>query len=207
MAIEVFISYAHKDGKLRDEFDAHLSNLRNQEIISDWYDGDILPGAEWEEQIMNHLKTSHIILLLISKDFLASKFCYSVELKEAIARHNAQQARVIPIILRPTDWEGAPFAKLQALPTNAKPVVTWSNRDAAFKDVVTGIRRAIQDLNASIGVSPNPIVSPASSSGTTSVGGAAGVQVPIWSVPYRRNPFFHRPGGYAHAVAHCAYSE
>ena len=105
MAIEVFISYAHKDRKLRDEFDAHLSNLRNQEIISDWYDGDILPGTEWEEQIMNHLKTSHIILLLISKDFLASKFCYSVELKEAIARHNAHQARVIPIILRPTDWK------------------------------------------------------------------------------------------------------
>jgi tetratricopeptide (TPR) repeat protein len=111
-------------------------------------------------------------------------------LKEAIARHNAHQARVIPIILRPTDWEGAPFAKLQALPTNAKPVVTWSNRDAAFKDVVTGIRRALQDLNASMGVSPNPNVSPASSSGTALMGGAEGAQVPIWYVPYRRNPSF-----------------
>ncbi len=148
MAIEVFISYARQDGKLRDEFDAHLANLRNQEIISDWYDGDILPGTEREEQIMYHLKTSQIILLLISKDFLASKFCYSVELKEAIARHKAHQARVLPIILRPTDWEGAPFAKLQVLPTEAKPVVMWSNRDAAFTDVVTGIKRAIQDLNA-----------------------------------------------------------
>ena len=148
MAVEVFISYSHKDRKLRDEFDAHLSNLRNQEIISDWYDGDVLPGTEREEQIMDHLKTSQIILLLISKDFLASKFCYSVELKEAIARHNANQARVLPVILRPTDWEGAPFAKLQVLPTDARPVVMWSNRDAAFKDVVAGIRRAIQDLNA-----------------------------------------------------------
>jgi len=149
MAIEVFISYARQDRKLRDEFDAHLANLRNQEIISDWYDGYILPLTEREEQIIYHLKTSQIILLLISKDFLASKFCYSVELKEAIARHKAHQARVLPIILRPTDWEGAPFANLQVLPTDAKPVVTWSNRDAAFKDVVTGIKRAIQDLNAS----------------------------------------------------------
>ena len=45
-------------------------------------------------------------------------------------------------------------------------------------------------MNASMGISPNPIVSPASSSGTASMGGAEGAQVPIWYVPYRRNPFF-----------------
>ena len=53
---------------------------------------------------------------------MASEFCYSIELQEAIARHDAKQARVLPIVLRPTDWEGAPFAKLQALPSEARPV-------------------------------------------------------------------------------------
>jgi hypothetical protein len=156
MAVEVFISYAHKDRKLRDELATHLSNLRNQGVISDWYDGDIPPGTEWKTQIMDHLKTAQIILLLISADFMASRFCYSIELKEAIARHNANQARVLPIILRDTDWKGAPFEKLQMLPTEAKPISKWSNRDTAFKDVVQGIRRAILDLNTSMSAPPNP---------------------------------------------------
>src|SRR5437764_6925547 len=105
MAVEVFISYAHKDRKFRDVLAIHLSNLRNLGVISDWYDGDIPPGTEWKPQIMGHLQTAQIILLLISADFMASKFCYSIELQEAIARHDAKQVRVIPIILRPTDWQ------------------------------------------------------------------------------------------------------
>ena len=156
MAFDVFISYAHEDRKFRDELAKHLSNLRNQGVISDWYDGDILPGTEWEPRIMDHLQTAQIILLLISKNFMASKFCYGIELQEAIDRHDANQARVLPIILRPTDWEGAPFEKLLMLPSDARPISAWSSRDAAFKDVVAGIRRAIQDLNASKGAPPNP---------------------------------------------------
>jgi len=78
---------------------------------------------------------------------MASEFCYSIEMQQAIARHQANQARVIPIILRPTDWEGAPFADLKALPTDGKPVTEWSSHDAAFKDVVKGLRAAIQELS------------------------------------------------------------
>jgi len=156
MTFDVFISYAHKDRKLRDELATHLGNLRNQGVISDWYDGDIPPGTEWKPQIMGHLQTAQIILLLISADFMASNFCYSIELQEAIARHDAKQACVIPIVLRPTDWEGAPFEKLQMLPSDARPVSAWSKRDAAFKDVVAGIREAIKVLDASTGAPPNP---------------------------------------------------
>lgn len=64
MAFEVFISYSHKDKVLRDELATHLSNLRNQKLISDWFDGDIVPGTEWKKQILEHLNTAKIILLL-----------------------------------------------------------------------------------------------------------------------------------------------
>jgi len=146
MSFEVFISYSHKDKALLDELAKHLSNLRRQELISDWFDGNIIPGTEWEKQILEHLNTAKIILLLISADFMASDFCYSVEMKQAIARHDNNEARVIPIILRSTDWEGAPFAKLQILPIGAQPVSRWSSHDDAFENVVKGIRRAIRDL-------------------------------------------------------------
>src|SRR5947209_7599473 len=109
---------------------------------------------------------------------MASPFCQDIEMQEAIARHQAKQARVIPILLRPTDWQDAPFAKLQVLPTYAKPVSRWPTHDDAFADVIKGIRRAIEDLNAS--ASPKPLVSQPSTAVTTSPGAG---QFPVWNVP------------------------
>ena len=155
MPFSIFISYAHRDRALREELEAHLSNLRRQNVITSWYDGDISPGTDWKSQILEHLNTDQIILLLISADFIASDFCYSVEMVQAIARHDANQARVLPIILRPTDWQGAPFAKLKVLPTDGKAVTSWSTHDDAFLDIVQGIRQAIEDLEKK-GTLPNP---------------------------------------------------
>ncbi len=155
MPFSVFISYAHRDRALRKELENHLSNLRRQNVIASWYDGDISPGSDWKLQIIAHLNTDQIILLLISADFMASDFCYSIEMTQAIARHDANQARVIPIILRPTDWKGAPFAKLKVLPTDGKAVTSWPTRDEAFVDIVQGIRQAIDDLEKK-GTLPNP---------------------------------------------------
>jgi hypothetical protein len=146
MAFEVFISYSHEDLSYLKELEKHLANLKRQNLITSWYDGDINPGTEWESEIMDRLNNAQMILLLVSADFINSDFCYSIELKQALARQEANQARVIPIILRPVDWKGAPFAKLQALPTRGKPVTRWSTHDDAFLDVVQGIRKAVEDL-------------------------------------------------------------
>ena len=93
MAYEVFISYSHQDQTLRQKLDNHLSNLRQQNIITSWYDGEITAGTNWRSQIMQHLNNAQIILLLISDDFMASEFCYSIEMTQAITRHDANQAR------------------------------------------------------------------------------------------------------------------
>src|SRR6266566_5780382 len=182
MAIEIFVSYSHKDRALRDELEIHLSNLKRQNIISSWYDGDISPGAEWEPQIMERLTSAQIILLLISADFIHSDFCYSIEMKQAIDRHNAGVARVIPILLRPTDWQGAPFALLKMLPTDAKAVTSWPTHDDAFTDIVRGIRASIHDLTNSGKTANLSLASGTTASGTT--------RVSIWNVPYQRNPLF-----------------
>lgn len=146
MAYDVFISYAHEDREMRDKLEKHLSNLKRQGFINVWHDGNIIPGSEWRPQIMHNLCTARIILLLISADFMASDFCYSIEMTEAIARHKANDARVIPIIVRPVDWKGAPFAELLVLPTDGKPVTRWPSYDDAFENVSKGIRRQIEDL-------------------------------------------------------------
>src|SRR5437763_16680979 len=114
--IEIFYAYAHKDEELRKELDKNLSLLRRDGLIKGWHDRDINAGEEWVREIAIHLNTDQIILLLISSDFLASDYCYSVEMRRAIERHKTGEACVIPIILRPTAnaWKRTPFGQLQA---------------------------------------------------------------------------------------------
>jgi hypothetical protein len=77
---------------------------------------------------------------------LASDYCFSIELKKAMERHEKGDVKVIPIILRPVHWEYTPFRKLQALPTDAKPITCWHSLDEAFLDIVNGILRTISDM-------------------------------------------------------------
>src|SRR6266567_1985639 len=170
--VEVFYSYAHKDASWRNELEKHLSLLHRQGLITAWHDRHILPGTDWAQAIDEHLERASVILLLISADFLASDYCYGLEMQRALERHQANEARVIPILLRPVDWNNAPFAYLQALPTGAKPITTWRNRDAAFTDVAAGIRRVIEDLSSLAASAPRAALPP------------------IWNVPYPRNSFF-----------------
>jgi hypothetical protein len=140
--IEVFYSYSHKDETLRDELNKHLTLLKRQGTIRDWHDREITGGQEWSGQIDRHLNSAGIILLLVSSDFIASDYCWDVEVKRALERHDAGDAAVIPVILRAVDWHSAPFGKLQAFPKDGKPVTSWANQDEAFTDIAKGIRRA-----------------------------------------------------------------
>lgn len=147
--LTVFYSYAHKDEKLRDRLEKHLSILKREGVIANWHDRRISAGREWEGAIDEHLRSAEIVLLLVSADFLASDYCYDVEMKLALERHNAGEVRVIPIILRSVEWKGAPFGKLSALPTDGKPVMEWKPSDKGFQDVARGIRVAVDELRAS----------------------------------------------------------
>jgi TIR domain len=139
--ITVFYSYSHKDEELRQRLETHLKLLKRQGIIADWHDRRISAGTEWEGQINHYLESAHLILLLISADFLASDYCYDKEMQRALERHEAGEARVVPIILRSVDLTGAPFSKLLMLPKDAKPVDTWPNQEAAFTNIAFGIRQ------------------------------------------------------------------
>lgn len=150
--IEIFCCYARKDKDLLDELKTHLSPLQRQKTIRVWYDGDISAGIEWDREIKQHLNNAKIILLLVSPDFIASEYCYGIEMKHALERHKRKEARVIPIILRPlSGWEKVPpgdihLGQLQALPKNAQPVTSWTNTDEAWKGVAEGIERVTNEL-------------------------------------------------------------
>lgn len=147
-AVEIFYSYSHvsDDEMLRNELLKQLAGIERQGVIVSWHDRKITAGREWAGEIDEHINTAGVILLFVSPDFMASGYCNDIELKRAMERHEAGEARVIPIILRPTLWTGAPFEKLQMLPTDARAVTLWPNRDEALLVVAQGIHKAVREL-------------------------------------------------------------
>jgi internalin A len=148
-ALRLFYSYSHKDEALRDELETHLKLLQRQGLIESWHDRRIAPGQEWKDEIDSNLERADIILLLISADFIASDYCYDIEMTRALELYNAKEAEVIPIILRDCSWHSAPFGKLQALPKDAKAVTNkdaWYSHDPAWTNVELGISTVIKKL-------------------------------------------------------------
>jgi len=144
--IKIFYCYAHEDRALRDRIDQHLSGLKRRGHVVVWYDREILAGMEWEREIERRLSTAHIILLLVSADFMSSDYCYGKEMQRALEMHEQGKVRVLPILLRPVDWQDAPFAKLQLLPTGAKPITRWLDPEDALEDVAKQIRAVVNTL-------------------------------------------------------------
>lgn len=147
MPVKMFCCYAHEDEALLKKLKTHLRPLQRQGLVDVWYDRDISAGTDWEQQIKERLNTAQIILLLVSPDFMASDYCYSIEMQRAIERHERGEAHVIPIILRPVYWQDV-LGKLQALPTDAIPVMSsgWHYQDEAFLNVTEGIRKVVVEL-------------------------------------------------------------
>jgi hypothetical protein len=144
--LEVFCCYAREDQEMLVKLKKHLAPLVRQGKITIWSDVDLSAGIEWEKELHHHLESADIILLLISPDFMASDYCYSTEMERALVRHNQGSARVIPVLLRAALWKSAPFAKLQIVPTDARHVASWSDRDDAFHDITTHIDQVVAEL-------------------------------------------------------------
>jgi tetratricopeptide (TPR) repeat protein len=134
-----------------------VSIFSGQFHIEIWHDRDISAGTDWEQRIQSHLNEAQIILLLVSPDFMVSDYCYGIEMRRALERHDLGEARVIPIILRHVYWQGV-LGKLQALPTDARPVKSWPDLDEALYNVTEGIRKVIQEITPK-SPPPSPILS------------------------------------------------
>lgn len=140
----VFVSYAHLDEKFREALEVQLAMLKNKGYLEWWTDQCLVPGDEWAKEILAQLAKADIMLLLVSSYFLASPFCWSVELAEAIKRHEAGTARVVPIFVRECVPEETPIEKLQGVPRKDRPVANWKDRHKAWAGVAAGIQKAVE---------------------------------------------------------------
>ncbi|WP_437813093.1 toll/interleukin-1 receptor domain-containing protein [Sorangium sp. So ce1078] len=144
LPIDVFISYAAANEKQKDVLRKHLSALKREGKVRTWHTGRVGVGSDREAELAARLDAAHLIVLLVSVDYLAADAQWR-EMERALGRHNAGRARVIPILLDACDWEGTPFSALSPLPPNRVPVMSWKRESEAWTSVTLAIRAAIAD--------------------------------------------------------------
>ena len=146
--LKIFLSYAHEDEDMKTELDKALVMLKRNNKIDVWQDRKILAGQEWDDTINKEIESADIILLLVSVDFNNSKYIWEKELAIAMQRHQKNEARVIPVVLRACEWQAMPYGKLQALPSGGVAVKKFADSDEAYTDIAKGIRAVVDYMLA-----------------------------------------------------------
>ncbi|SMD13878.1 TIR domain-containing protein [Primorskyibacter flagellatus] len=142
--MRAFISYSHRDSSALERLHVHLAALRREGRIEAWFDREILAGSVLDDEIRSELEVADLFLLLVSPDFIASDYCVEQEMRRALERHDAGDARVVPIIVEPCDWASMnALRRLKAVPVDGKPVSEWTNANTAYLNVVQELRRII----------------------------------------------------------------
>ena len=145
-AFKVFISYSHKDERFKDELVTMLAGLQRRGIVDAWHDRRIEAGDEWHKSIQNAMDDCDIAILLVSPDYLASRFIQEDEQPKLLKRREEMKARVMPIIIRPCVWQSEEtISILQVMPKDGKAVITFSkengDRDQAWADIASDIEK------------------------------------------------------------------
>ena len=148
--LKVFISYSHADDLWREKLGKHLRLLEHQDLIKVWHDRCVTAGAHWAHTMEEKLRAADVILLLVSADFIASDYCYGIEMEVALEQDQSGRSRVVPILLRKCDWKSAPFAKCQVVPRDNIPIAMHAHgEDAALAEIAAELRALAQELRSS----------------------------------------------------------
>ena len=157
LPLRVFYGYSRQDEPFRAKLEAHLGVLHRLGLIEGWHEGATEPGREWAPAVRRRLEEADIVVLLVSADFLSSDTAWSVEMRSALQRHWEGLAHVLPVLVRPVDLIGAPFAELQSLPETGGSIATHPNEDEAWAEIAAGIRRIVTRLSSAGPVESPPV--------------------------------------------------
>ena len=150
-AVRIFFSYAPsalQDKRFFHQLTTHLMLLRRQHLIDEWYDSENSHRRSITKFLETRLNMADIIVLLISADFFACDSCYEIEMQQAIALSEAGNIRLIPVLLSPSAWNTTPLYNYQPLPRNGIPISETPNRAAAFAEVASDIRLAVEEITS-----------------------------------------------------------
>lgn len=143
MTWRIFYSYALEDTELVERLSKFLRPLQNNNKINEWHNRMIMPGTAWESEINANLESAHLILFMVSADFLASEYCFGVEVEKALDRLKKGEVKIVPILLKPCLWRESRFSELQIIPRNAHAITSWASTEEAFNNVAEEIQKLV----------------------------------------------------------------
>ncbi|ESX22130.1 molecular chaperone Tir [Mesorhizobium sp. LSJC255A00] len=137
--LKAFLSYSHRDAAIKTDLISHLAPLSRLGLVEAWHDGEIETGDKWADAIKNNLESADIIILLVSVDFINSRYCNQIELTRAMEREANKAVVIVPVIARNCLWQEEPFGSIQAALKGAA-IASFRDRDEALTLVAGAIK-------------------------------------------------------------------
>ncbi len=144
--VRIFVSYSHVDAAARTKLETHLAPLI-KDRVSTWFDGKIDPGDALDASISRALRQAHILVALLSPEYISSRYC-QLEYDRAMARRARGTMRVVAVVVRPCGWKETSAAGFKLLPEDGRNVLEWRSADAAFLNVAQGIGKLVKTIRA-----------------------------------------------------------
>jgi hypothetical protein len=144
--MSIFISYSHQDQKWLDELKIWLEPLVRKNIIKIWDDTHIQPGDDWREEIDKSLAGATAALLLVTKNFIASKFIYKNELIPLLDRAATKGVKILWIAVGWSAVGDTDIMKYQALNDPSHPLesLNEAERNLAYSQIYEKIKKVVQ---------------------------------------------------------------
>ncbi len=147
--MQLFYSYCHKDANFRESMEKSLAQLKNDGLLQQWSDRQILPGQGISSKVREKIRQADIVAFLFSPDFIASVECRKEWDYVANLAHNGKVVFRIPIILRACAWKDTLNGDdVKALPQDGSPVTGFTDQDTAWLQVYEGIKAVVNELRS-----------------------------------------------------------
>ena len=154
---QAFISYSHKDSVFVDRLRVHVKPLEQIYDFVIWDDSRIKPGQLWKDQISANLQSSHVIVIVMSADFLASEFVMTNEYPVAIKAAHDRGAHIIMIFASPCLYEDFEVSDFQAINSPEETLQDYqddnmgANQERIFVKAARSIRDYLKEADQEAG--------------------------------------------------------
>jgi hypothetical protein len=138
------LAAASSDARLVHQFVEHLVSLEREGLVS------VLMSDHFVDQARTDLPDADLVLVVLSTGLLTTGYLEGEEFELLLEQHAARHRQLIPVLLRPVAWSSLPamLRVIPPLPGFERSVTESSSREAAFVEVVEGVRLVCLEIAA-----------------------------------------------------------
>lgn len=140
----IFISYSHKDEAWKDQVALYLGGLNLP--VEVWDDRRIGASQDWQAEINGAIEGAAVAVLLVTANFLISKFIQEEEVPRLLARQQAGLLAIAPVIVLPCGWKRFQWlAKIQVRPKDGRALALRKDGNPASEPEIANDLTSIAD--------------------------------------------------------------